>query len=94
MLEYFGHRLARLGSFVLEKSSQNCGYYAVYNYPEDRGKLCPSSFHIMFPWILVMQSGGHYGFFDDDGNSVTLGCSDYDHQVVYKITREVVDESS
>ncbi|MHA2187567.1 MAG: TIGR04076 family protein [Candidatus Thorarchaeota archaeon] len=67
---------------------------AVYKYPEDRGKLCPSSFHIMFPWILVMQSGGHYGFFDDDGNSVTLGCSDYDHQVVYKITREVVDESS
>ncbi len=65
---------------------------ALYNYPEDRGKICPSSLHILWPWILVMQSGGSFSFFDDDGTSVTLGCSDYSHQVVYKLKREPVDE--
>jgi uncharacterized repeat protein (TIGR04076 family) len=64
----------------------------VYKYPEDRGKLCPSSFHSLYPWIMVMQSGGTYSFFKDDGNSVTLGCPDHTHQVVYKITRETVDD--
>ena len=64
----------------------------VYNYPEDRGKMCPSSIHSLIPWIKVMQSGGTYSFFKDDGNSVTLGCPDYEHQVVYKITRETVDD--
>ncbi|MHA1883331.1 MAG: TIGR04076 family protein [Candidatus Thorarchaeota archaeon] len=63
-----------------------------FNYPEDRGKICPSAFHILYPWILVMQSGGSYSFFKDDGNSVTLGCSDYDHQVVFKIKRKPVEE--
>ena len=61
-----------------------------YNYPEDRGKMCPSSFHILYPWILVMQSGGSFSFFED-GHSVTLGCADYEHQVVYRITRIEVD---
>ena len=65
---------------------------AVYNYPEDRGKLCPSSFHSLYPWLMVMQSGGSYSFFKDDGNSMTLGCPDYKHQVVYKISREIVDD--
>jgi uncharacterized repeat protein (TIGR04076 family) len=32
----------------------------VYNYPEDRGKMCPSSFYSLIPWIMVMQSGGIY----------------------------------
>ncbi len=62
----------------------------VYNYPEDRGKLCPSSFHVLYPWILVLQSGGKFSFMDED--SITLGCSDHEHQVVYTLTREVVDE--
>ena len=63
-----------------------------WNYPEDRGKICPSALHIMYPWILVMQSGGSYSFFGDDGDSVTLGCSDYNHQVVFKISRETIEE--
>jgi uncharacterized repeat protein (TIGR04076 family) len=61
-----------------------------YQYPEDRGKMCASSFHILYPWILVMQSGGSFSFFED-GHSVTLGCADYKHQVVYRITRVEVD---
>ena len=62
-----------------------------YTYPEDRGKICPSSFLVLYPWILVMQSGGSFSFFDKD-DSVTVGCPDYAHQVVYKITREEVEE--
>lgn len=65
---------------------------AKYDYPEDRGKMCPSAFHIIYPWLLVMQSGGEFSFFNDEGNSVEVGCSDFTHQVVFKITREYVDE--
>ena len=63
-----------------------------YNYPEDRGKMCPSSFHVLYPWILVMQSGGSFSYFADDGNSVRVGCPDFHHQVVYKITRSVEED--
>ncbi|MDF1540803.1 MAG: TIGR04076 family protein [Candidatus Thorarchaeota archaeon] len=61
----------------------------VYSYPEERGKMCPSSFHSLYPWILVMQSGGRFSWMEDD--SITVGCPDYEHQVVYKITRTIVD---
>jgi uncharacterized repeat protein (TIGR04076 family) len=60
-----------------------------YNYPEDRGKMCPSSFHSLYPWILVMQSGGSFSF-QEDKDVMTVGCPDYTHQVVYKITRTEV----
>ncbi len=63
-----------------------------YNYPEDRGKMCPSSFHIMYPMIIAMQLGATHSSFGDDGHSTTVGCSDYKHQVVYKITRHIVEE--
>ena len=63
-----------------------------YNYPKDRGKMCPSSFCLLYPWILVMQSGGTFSFFGNDGNSVELGCTDHLHQVVYRITREEIPE--
>jgi len=63
-----------------------------YNYPEDRGKMCPSSFHILYPWIMVMESGGQFTEEGDGSDYMTVGCSDYRHQVVYKISRIVVDE--
>lgn len=63
----------------------------VYNYPEDRGKMCPSSYHSLYPWILVMQSGGKFSFMDED-DCITIGCPDYKHQVVYRITRTIVEE--
>lgn len=62
-----------------------------YDYPTDRGKLCPSSFHVLYPWLLVMQSGGRFSFFAED-DSITIGCPDHTHQVVYKITRTIVPE--
>ena len=63
-----------------------------YNYPEDRGKMCPSAFHIMYPLILAMQLGATHPSFEDDGNSTTIGCADYRHQVVYKILRKLTED--
>jgi uncharacterized repeat protein (TIGR04076 family) len=65
----------------------------IYEYPEDRGKMCPSSFYILYPWIMVMLSGGSFSESGDGKEFLTVGCSDYRHQVVYKISwREVLDE--
>jgi uncharacterized repeat protein (TIGR04076 family) len=63
-----------------------------YEYPEDRGKMCPSSFYILYPWIMVMESGGSFTESGDGCDYMTVGCSDYRHQVVYKITRVAIDE--
>ena len=60
----------------------------VFRYPEDLNRLCPNAFHILYPWILVLKSGGAFPFFDNNGSSMTLGCSDYKHQVVFRITRK------
>ncbi|MHA2046460.1 MAG: TIGR04076 family protein [Candidatus Thorarchaeota archaeon] len=62
---------------------------ATYSYPEDRGKMCPSSFYVLYPWIMVMLSGGSLWGSEDH---MTSGCPDYKHQVVYKISRKVVEE--
>jgi uncharacterized repeat protein (TIGR04076 family) len=63
-----------------------------YNYPEDRGKMCPSSFYVLYPWIMVMQSGGSFTEEGDGSDFMTTGCPDYKHQVVYRISRREVDE--
>ncbi len=63
-----------------------------YDYPEDRGKMCPSSFYILYPWIMVMQSGGRFTDEGDGGDYMTVGCSDYRHPVVYKISRHPIEE--
>jgi len=60
-----------------------------FEYPEDRGKMCPSSFYVLYPWIMVMLSGGSLW---DSEEFMTSGCPDYRHQVVYKISRKVVEE--
>jgi uncharacterized repeat protein (TIGR04076 family) len=63
-----------------------------YNYPEDRGKMCPSAFYVLYPWIMVMLSGGSFAEQGDGSDFMTTGCPDYRHQVVYKISRKVVEE--
>ncbi len=63
-----------------------------YSYPEDRGKMCPSSFYVLYPWIMVMLSGGSFTEEGDGSDFMTTGCPDYRHQVVYKISRKVVEE--
>ncbi len=63
-----------------------------YDYPEDRGKMCPSSFYILYPWIMVMESGGSFTESGDGSDYMTVGCSDYRHQVVYKISRLPIEK--
>ena len=63
-----------------------------YRYPEDFGKMCPSSFYILYPQILTLLSGGSFYYYDDGGDSTTVGCSDHKHQVVYRIRREIVED--
>jgi uncharacterized repeat protein (TIGR04076 family) len=63
-----------------------------YNYPEDRGKMCPSAFHIMYPMIVAMGLGATHDSFEDDGHSTTVGCANHKHQVVYKIQRHIVED--
>jgi len=65
-----------------------------YNYPEDRGKMCPSSFYVLYPWIMVMQSGGRFTEEGDGSDFMTSGCPDYRHQVVYRISRSEANEES
>ena len=65
----------------------------VYNYPEDMGKMCPSAFYVMYPLIVALQLGASHPSFGDNGNSTTIGCTDYRHQVVYKITRNAIPNS-
>ena len=59
----------------------------VFEYPEDRGKMCPSAFYVLYPWIMVMLSGGSFAEEGDGSDFMTTGCPDYRHQVVYKISR-------
>lgn len=63
-----------------------------YDYPEDRSKMCPSSFYILYPWIMVMESGGSFTESGDGSDYMTVGCSDYRHQVVYKISRAPIEK--
>jgi uncharacterized repeat protein (TIGR04076 family) len=63
-----------------------------YNYPEDRGRMCPSSFYVLYPWIMVMLSGGSFADEGDGSDFMTTGCPDYKHQVVFKISRTPVEE--
>lgn len=64
----------------------------IFEYPEDRGKMCPSSFYVLYPWIMVMLSGGSFAEEGDGSDFMTTGCPDYKHQVVYKISRTAVEK--
>jgi uncharacterized repeat protein (TIGR04076 family) len=63
-----------------------------YSYPEDRGRMCPSSFYVLYPWIMVMLSGGSFSDEGDGSDFMTTGCPDYKHQVVFKVSRTPVEE--
>jgi hypothetical protein len=41
---------------------------------------------------MVMLSGGRFTEEGDGNYFMTTGCPDYRHQVVYKISRKVVEE--
>ncbi len=58
-----------------------------FHYPEDRGKICPAAFNSLYPYIRVLESGGSYPYFEDDGNTHKACCPDYKRPVVFKMTR-------
>ena len=59
----------------------------VFNYPDDRGKICPNGYYIIYPAIRVLQFGGSFPWCTDK-DATTLCCSDYRHPVVFEITRK------
>ena len=61
-----------------------------FEYPGDMGKLCPAAYHSIYPYIRVLDSGGTYPFFTDDGNTHMACCPDYLRPVVFKMTRREV----
>ena len=62
-----------------------------FEYPEDRGKICPAAFNSIYPYIRVMESGGAYPYFDEpDAHSYC--CPDYLRPVVFKISRKEVSD--
>ncbi|UCE14546.1 MAG: TIGR04076 family protein [Candidatus Heimdallarchaeota archaeon] len=63
----------------------------VFVYPEDRGKICPTAFHTLFPTIRVMQSGGKMPWFETP-DSHSNCCPDYKRPVVFKISRKQKSE--
>ena len=63
-----------------------------YSYPEDRGKMCSSAFYVLYPWIMVMLSGGSFADEGDGSDFMTVGCTDYRHQVIYNVSRREVDK--
>ena len=58
-----------------------------FEYPEDRGKICPAAFHTIYPYTRVMESGGSYPFFEEPDAHYTC-CPDYKRPVVFKISRK------
>ncbi|MHA1111715.1 MAG: TIGR04076 family protein [Promethearchaeota archaeon] len=58
-----------------------------FEYPEDRGKICAAAFNAIYPYIRVLESGGSYSYFEDDGDTHKACCPDYKRPVVFKMTR-------
>lgn len=63
-----------------------------FEYPEDRGKICAAAYNAIYPYIRILESGGSYPYFEDDGNTHKACCPDYLRPVVFKMTRKEVKE--
>ncbi len=74
---------------ILEAGKCNFGHQIgdLFNYPEDKGKLCSAAWHIMYPYISGLEFGASYPW-EEDKDSITLCCPDYKNPVVFKVTRE------
>ena len=57
-----------------------------FNYPEERGKICSTAFHSIYPYALGIKVGASYPW-EEDPDSITICCPDYKNPVVFKITR-------
>jgi len=61
-----------------------------FDYPRDRGKLCEGAMHSLTPFLWVLDSGGSYSWFENEGNSYTACCPDPKRPVVFKMTRSEI----
>ncbi|MFX1251430.1 MAG: TIGR04076 family protein [Promethearchaeota archaeon] len=57
-----------------------------FSFPEDKGKICPYALMTLSPYSLALQSGGSFPW-EENPDSLTLCCPDYNNPVVFKITR-------
>jgi uncharacterized repeat protein (TIGR04076 family) len=76
---------------ILEEGECPAGHQIgeTFEYPEERGKICPAAFHSIYPYIRVMESGGSFPWFDEPG-AHSVCCPDYKRPVVFKISRKEV----
>lgn len=77
---------------ILEEGSCPLGHVVgeKFFYPEDRGKICEAAFNSIYPYIRVLESGGSFPWFEDDGNTHKACCPDYKRPVVFKMTRKEI----
>ncbi len=59
-----------------------------FNFPEERGKICPAAFNVLYPYILGLQSGGDFPWEEKTG-TCTVCCPDYKNPVVFKLSRDL-----
>ncbi len=59
----------------------------VFQYPRDRGKMCPSALQVLHPYLMILTFGGSNIYRPEDPNSFSVSCPDSTHPVVYKLTR-------
>ena len=64
----------------------------VFKYPDDLNKLCPTAFHVLYPSIEVLRSGGSFHYYkDEDGDGIPdtdySCCPDMKNPVVFKMRR-------
>ncbi len=57
-----------------------------YIFPDEKGKMCVTSLHSLYPFIVGLQSGGTYSG-QENTDEIMLGCPDFKHQVVYRMKR-------
>lgn len=81
-------------SEVLGKEKCPIGHVVgeTFHYPEDRGKICAAAFNSIYPYIRILESGGTYPYFEDNGNTHKACCPDYQVIVVFKMTRKEIPQ--
>lgn len=81
-------RIAR----ILEKGECPLGHKVgeEFVYPDDRGKICASAMHSIFPSIRVLQFGGSFPWEDDPDRAVVC-CPDAKNPVVFELMRMKID---
>ena len=58
----------------------------VFDFDEDRGKICPMAMHCAFPYIDILRYGGHLPSRED--GTFAFCCPDVDVINVFQITVE------